>query len=162
MFCGSAPDLLIFGRLICTSFSDKPESFVVFRNWRNKVRLKHPTYPLSQPFFQASQALQDFQRTLSSPPVRLLAPAPSQIHWLPPPVSSIKVNFDGALFRDINAAGLGVIVSDHRGRVIASVSEKVCIPQSSGEVKALAAVKAISFALELGLHSVLKGTPRSS
>ena len=48
-----------------------------------------------------------------------------------------------------------MIVHDHRGQVIAFVSEKVHIPQSSDEVEALAAVKAISFALELGLHSVI-------
>ena len=48
-----------------------------------------------------------------------------------------------------------MIFRDHWGRVIASIAEKVHLPQSSDEVKALAAAKAISFALDKGLNSVI-------
>ena len=118
---------------------------------RNQVWHKHPTYPFSQLFFQVSQALQDFQQTLSLPS----APVIPQVYWIPPPVSSFKLNFDGALLQDINVVGLRVIFRDHQEQVIASIAEKVCLPQSSDEVEALAVAKAISFALDIGLNSII-------
>ena len=52
--------------------------------------------------------------------------------------------------------GLGVVVYDHQERVMAtSMSGKIKLPSSSDEVEALAAVKAISFTLELHLPSVI-------
>ena len=67
----------------------------------------------------------------------------------------MKINFDSAVFRETDEAGLGVVVRDHQGRVMASMSEKIKLPSSSYEVEALAAVRAISFALELHLPSVI-------
>ena len=69
--------------------------------------------------------------------------------------TSLEINFNGAVFCETNAAGLGVVVCDHQGRVMASMSEKTRLPSSSDEVEALAAVRAISFALELHLPSVI-------
>ena len=59
------------------------------------------------------------------------------------------------MFRDTDEAGLGVVVRDHQGRVMASMSEKTKLPSSSDEVEAMAAVRAITFALELHLPSVI-------
>ena len=77
------------------------------------------------------------------------------VRWNPPPPTSLKINFDGAVFHETDEAGLGVVVRDHQGRVMASMSEKIKLPSSSDEVEALAAVRAISFALELHLPSVM-------
>ena len=68
---------------------------------------------------------------------------------------SLKINFDGAVFHESDEAGLGVVVRDHQGRVMASMSEKTRLPSSSYKVEALAAVRATSFALELHLPSVI-------
>lgn len=35
---------------------------------------------------------------------------PQRIKWKPPPYSHLKVNFDGAVFREENAAGIGVVI----------------------------------------------------
>ena len=48
-----------------------------------------------------------------------------------------------------------MVVHDHQGRVMASMSEKIKLPSSSDEVEVLAAMRAISFALELHLPSVI-------
>ena len=48
-----------------------------------------------------------------------------------------------------------MVVCDHQARVMASMSEKIKLPSSSDEVEALATVRAISFALELHLPSVI-------
>ena len=58
--------------------------------------------------------------------------------------------------RETDEAGLGVVVRDHQGRVMAtSMSEKIKLSSSLNEVEALAAVRAISFTLELHLPSVI-------
>ena len=51
--------------------------------------------------------------------------------------------------------GLGVVVRDHQGRVMASMSEKTKLPSSLDEVEVLVAIRAIFFALELHLPSVI-------
>ena len=79
---------------------------------RDQSRLKHSVYPISQMLLQASQALQDFLHAL--PPAQPSVTSP-RFRWIPPPASSLKINFDGALFKDINAAGLRVVVCDHGG-----------------------------------------------
>ena len=77
------------------------------------------------------------------------------VKWTPPPSTSLKINFNGTVFHETDEAGLGVVVHDHQGRVMASMSEKTKLPSSSDEVEALATVRAISFALELHLPSVI-------
>ena len=67
----------------------------------------------------------------------------------------LKINFDGAVFRETDEARLGVVVRDHQGRVMASVSEKIRLPSSLDEVEAMATVRAISFTLELHLPFVI-------
>ena len=70
----------------------------------------------------------------------------------------LKVNFDGATFKDIGRAGLGVVIRDFVGQVIASFSKQVHLPHSSNIIETLAIARAISFALELGFFNfILKG-----
>ncbi|XP_075650224.1 uncharacterized protein LOC142620799 [Castanea sativa] len=84
--------------------------------------------------------------------------SPTGVRWSPPPPNSLKVNFDGATFKDIGRAGLGVVVRDCQGHALASLSERVPFPFSSDLVEALAAARAISFALEIGyLSFILEG-----
>ena len=47
----------------------------------------------------------------------------SQVTWIPPPADSLKINFDGALFIDINKAVLGVVIRNDLGQVLASLSK---------------------------------------
>ena len=67
----------------------------------------------------------------------------------------MKVNFDGAIFRETNESSLGVIVRDNQGRVRASFSKNVPILPSSNDVGSTVAVRAIRFARELGLSSII-------
>lgn len=117
---------------------------------RNQIRLKHSVYPISQMLLQASQALQDFLHALPSP-AQPSVTSP-RVRWIPPLASALKINFDGALYKDINTAGLGVVFCDHRGLVLA---ENVSLAPSSDDVEAMAAAKAISFAFESGLSSII-------
>lgn len=78
---------------------------------RNQIRFKHLVYPISQMLLQA---LQDCLHALP-PSAQPSVTSPPRVRWIPPPASSLKINFDGALSKDINAAGLGVAVRDHWG-----------------------------------------------
>ena len=81
--------------------------------------------------------------------------SPTRVRWSPPP---LILNFDGATFKDIGRAGLGVVVRDSQGQALALLSERVPLPFSSDLVEALATVWAISFALEIGcLSFILEG-----
>ena len=51
--------------------------------------------------------------------------------------------------------GLGIVIRDSKWIVLASCSEKVSLPPSSDNFKALATVRALLFAQELGLSSLI-------
>ncbi|XP_023885142.1 uncharacterized protein LOC111997298 [Quercus suber] len=78
-----------------------------------------------------------------------------QVRWQPPPETNHKANFDGAVFRENNRAGLGVVIQNHQGQVLASLSENILLPPSTDDVEAVAAVRAKSFATELGFSSII-------
>ena len=65
------------------------------------------------------------------------------------------MNFDGALFLEQRCAGLGVVVRDSAGLVIAALSQRVRLPGNADVVEALAACRAMRFAQELSLHHVV-------
>ena len=70
----------------------------------------------------------------------------------------MKINFDGPTFKDINKAGLRVVIRDGLGQVLASLSKQIQLPYSSDLIEAMAAARAISFAAELGFSRfILEG-----
>ena len=79
----------------------------------------------------------------------------TDLRWKLPDSGFFKVNFDGALFLDQRCAGLGVVVRDSDGLIIAALSQKVRLPGSVDVVEALVAQRAICFAKELSLHHLV-------
>ena len=73
----------------------------------------------------------------------------------PPTRPCLRVNFDGAVFKEENMAGLGVVICNEKGQVIASMAEKVSLLNFVAILEALAAVKAVTFAQDIGLSSVI-------
>ena len=72
------------------------------------------------------ECLQEFQMLQDTP-----LPSPKVVHpphWLPPLLHQYKANCDGAVFRDINSASLGAVIRDSAGLVIATLSERICLP----------------------------------
>ncbi|CAL5398418.1 unnamed protein product [Camellia sinensis] len=96
--------------------------------------------------------VRDFERTHST--VRGVPVAQGTAKWRPPIGTTLKVNFDGAMFMRQKACGVGVVIRDHNGVPIAALSEK--IPQwiEVDCIEAIAAVKALDFAAELGLTNI--------
>ena len=57
------------------------------------------------------------------------------------------------MFREDNRAGLGVVVGDHQGQVLASLSKNVPLPPSN-DVEALAAARATILLLSWAFHQL--------
>ena len=150
-----------FFELVSHDLEEKknPELFatLVWMIWsrRNTLRTSSKPFPFSQVTPSASQTLQTFAQVLPAPRMQSGALPKQHVRWNPPPPMSLKINFDGAVFHETDEEGLGVVVRDHQGRVMASMSEKIKLPSSSDEVEVLAAMRAISFALKLHLPSVI-------
>lgn len=51
----------------------------------------------------------------------------------------MKTNFDGAMFEDLNAASIGVVVCDSHGEVLAALAEIIPLHSSIRVLETLAA-----------------------
>ena len=67
----------------------------------------------------------------------------------------MNINFDDAVFNESKKSGIGVVIQDNNEVVLASCLEKIHQAHKLEEIEALAALKAVSFALELGFRSVI-------
>ncbi len=66
----------------------------------------------------------------------------------------VKINYDGAVFTDIGEAGIGVIIRNSQGAVMASLSQRIPFPHSVEAVEATATRAAVQLALDLGFQEV--------
>ena len=70
----------------------------------------------------------------------------------------MKTNFDGAVFEDLDAAGIGVVVRNSCGEVMAALSEIIPKPASVAALETLAARRAVQFVQELDMKdSIFEG-----
>ena len=84
-------------------------------------------WPLHQIAGLARKHLQEFHKSQPAPRRKV---HPCRPRWKPPDQGGVKTNFDGAIFEDINAASLGVVIQNDRGKILAAMAEKVPIPDS--------------------------------
>ena len=75
--------------------------------------------------------------------------------WKPPPPGYFKVNVDGALFAKSKQSGMGVIVHDGEGNVVAAMCKKLDLPLGVLETEAKALEIGVAFAEEVGLRDVV-------
>ena len=61
-----------------------------------------------------------------------------------------KTNFDRAIFLESDQAGIGVVVRNQAGQVMAALSERIQKPNSAEILEALATRRVVQFILELG------------
>nr|POE86670.1 hypothetical protein CFP56_52919 [Quercus suber] len=81
-----------------------------------------------------------------------------RVRWKPPDQDTFKINFDGVIFAEDKCSGLGVIIRNQEGLVIASMSTQVPQQLQPIEIEALAASNALGFAREVGIsEAVLEG-----
>ena len=78
--------------------------------------------------------------------------------WKAPPIGFVKANFDAANSEVLRLFGVGVVIRDSDSAVLASCVEKIDQVYKTEDTEALAALKALTFAHELGFQNVvLKG-----
>ena len=66
--------------------------------------------------------------------------------WHPPTQGMVKINCDGTTIRDQKKSGVGVVIRDDNGMVLASMAKQLPQLYTALEVKAMAASIAFSFA----------------
>ena len=77
---------------------------------------------------------------------------------MPPLTDWVKVNFDGTVFQESGEAGLGIIIRNDYGLVMAGLTQVIPLPTSVEMVEVLVARRALILAKELGLdHIILEG-----
>ena len=82
----------------------------------------------------------------------------STTRWLPPNSLAYKVNFDGAIFKELGAASLGVVIRDSEGMVIRALAKRIPLPCSIAMAEALAYRRAVLFAKKMSIFkSTVKG-----
>lgn len=101
-------------------------AFMVWSIW-NQTRVSQPSYNLHQ-LSQVSKArLDEFLSTHPRPPRSLLQP---RAYWKPPSNDWVKINFDGAVFSEVDRSGIGVVVRDKNGLVLAPLPHAATSPGS--------------------------------
>ena len=74
--------------------------------------------------------------------------------WCPPIPSSYKVNVDGAFFTKWKQVGIGVVIRDSAGEVVAALSQKLARPLGVLEIEAKAMEVAVQVTLDVGVRDV--------
>lgn len=78
-----------------------------------------------------------------------------RVKWKVPPTEFYKINFDGAMFKEEDRVGIGAIIRDSQGLVLASMSQVIPLPLTVVKHETLAAAKALEFASDLSLGKVI-------
>nr|POE77153.1 putative ribonuclease h protein [Quercus suber] len=152
--CSSLLDII----QLCQAKSNLTDLFAMTASliWlrRNQLRVGVTAIPVSQISAMAVDNLLEF-RLASPPPPPRAAPIIRTVKWSPPPPGWLKINFDGAIFSSKGLAGLGAIIRNDKGLVMAAYTQSIPLPTSVEMVEVLAARSAIGFLRELHFDQVI-------
>ena len=99
-----------------------------------------------------------YVRSIPPKPLHFSVRGSKRVIWKPPPWARLKVNFDGAVFREDDSTDVGAVIRDEQGFMVAAMVEKIPLPYSINVVEVLAAIKALRFVGDIGLKSfILEG-----
>lgn len=126
-------------------------SMVVWCIWvrRNKIREGQQVWDVGDTVKRARDLLQEFW-DVDSHQYRS-ATTWAVTKWQPPPSCLFKINFDGAVFANLGWVGLGVVIRDSEGQILAALKQKIHLPWSVDMVEALAARQALTFSQEISI-----------
>jgi ribonuclease HI len=104
---------------------------------------------------QALESLEAFQQATSRQRPQVVANSPTVHRWQVPPAGFVKVNWDAAVDGTHRRMGMGVIVRDPNGEVVAMLSAPRNYITAPDIAEAVAALKAVTFCRELGFSKVI-------
>ena len=128
---------------------------IAWRLWGNRNEVRHGGKRLSEMELccDATMWLLEFQEATVSALPWMSDPVLQQ-SWLPPSDPLYKVNVDGAVFKARNEFGVGAIVRDANGMVVAALSKKIHAPLGPLEVEAKAFELGLEFAKMLDYRNL--------
>ena len=103
---------------------------------------------------RSSLRLLDKFQVANENPQSLRTAHTQEAKWCPPQPRSYKVNVDGAVFTKRKQVGIGVVIRDLAGEVVAALSQKLARPLGALEIEAKATEVAVQFALDVGVSDV--------
>ena len=107
----------------------------------------------------AESVLKEFQ---GSPKTRTVRLQRQPHRWAPPEPGIYKANYDGAYFAEEEDSGIGVVVRNDLGQVMASLAEKLAMPPTVEILETMAARRAMIFMEELGLcRAIFEGDSKT-
>ena len=121
-------------------------------NRRNAIHFGRPALPADSICSKAGSYLKEFLQAQTEEPIPPRPPPMQQ--WHPPDLHCLKINFDIAVFHRSSLAGI-VVVRNNAGEVEGALSSSIPMAQSVADLEALACLKAVQFALELGITRVV-------
>lgn len=147
---------------LCSNLGTELFAMTSWAIWtrRNKLRVGEMAVSINIVAEEVWKQLQEYGSSWQSPKVKMRK---TKIVWKPPDLGQVKINFDGAMFEEINATGVGVVARNDRGEVLAATTERIPIPDSVVVLETLVAKCAIQFALEVGfLNAFFEGDSETS
>ena len=108
-------------------------------------------------FLWASQYLEEYRSALDLLPITQES-VHHVLRWNPPPLSSLKINMDGAIFADLRTVGIRLIVQDWNGRFVAAMCKQIHAPLGPLKAELKAVEVGLQFAKQLGISDfTIKG-----
>ncbi|XP_040989052.1 uncharacterized protein LOC121236684 [Juglans microcarpa x Juglans regia] len=75
--------------------------------------------------------------------------------WKPPPSNWLKLNVDGAVFDEINKAGVGLVLRDGKGNVMLAASKIEYEVSDAQAIELLAIFRALQLCANMGIQRLL-------
>ena len=75
--------------------------------------------------------------------------------WVPPAYPWYKINTNATVFSQARTVGIGIVIRDHLGLVIAALSKKLPLPLGPLEAEAKAMDEAVLFAADIGIKDAI-------
>ena len=122
--------------------------------WYTRNKAHHGTTRQSSQeiIFKARSMIESYQLARLAKPHHK---EPTDIRWIPLNFPWYKINIDAAVFAVSKSVGIGVVVRDREGSVVAALSKRMPLPLGPLEAKAKAMHEAVTFAKDVGLQDVI-------
>ena len=127
--------------------------------WKNKNKVFHGGKGrVGRAITRSSLRLLEEFEIVNEDPQATRVSAPEVVKWRPPRPDCYKVNVDGVVFSKRKQVGIGVVIRDSGGVVVAALSKKMALPLGALETEAKALEEGIQFACDVGVRDVILGS----
>ena len=128
-------------------------------DWKNKNKVFHGGKGrVGRAITRSSLRLLEEFEIVNEDPQATRVSAPEVVKWRPPRPDCYKVNVDGVVFSKRKQVGIGVVIRDSGGVVVAALSKKMALPLGALETEAKALEEGIQFACDVGVRDVIFGS----